>query len=102
MAAMGTYNLVADPDSLNPGAVQGWIDHIEGAPNGSTFLSNPNGGGTITVTDNPSKLSKGNLKSMEDKLFQRDNVRVTDPKKLFKEFNGFSQDKGKTVFINPD
>jgi hypothetical protein len=102
MPEMGQYNLVADPQSLDPGAVQGWIDQIQGAPNASNFLSTSGPDKTIVVSDNPARLNDGNVKLMQDKVFARDNVRITDRKKLFKEFNGFAQDGGRLVVINPD
>ncbi|WP_437733641.1 hypothetical protein [Sorangium sp. So ce1335] len=102
MAAMGQYNLVADPDSLNPTAVQGWIDQIKDAPGGANFLSSASGGGTIVVTDNPAKLSEGNVQKMSDMVAAAYNVRVADRNKIFSYFNGFAQNGGRTIFINPN
>ncbi|XXT25300.1 DUF4150 domain-containing protein [Sorangium sp. So ce429] len=102
MAAMGQYNLVADPDSLNLTAVQGWIDQIRNAPGGANFLSSADGGGTIVVTDNPAKLSEGNVQRMSDQVAGAYNVRITDRNRLFSYFNGFAQNGGRMIFINPN
>jgi len=55
---MGQYNLVADPNAINPGQVQGWIDRFNSLPGARDFLNIPGKpGGDLTITTTPIVLT---------------------------------------------